>query len=93
MCSSQGVQVEAPLNHEQTYEVLRLLYELEECDDVGEVHHNAVLQDDVELKFTQFGKVMEYKKAFPEWDFGVFLVFPQFSRAEGQETQLWEHQV
>eukprot|EP00913_Durusdinium_trenchii_P012466 g11702.t1 len=40
------VQVEAPLSHEQSYEVLKLLHQLEDCDDVGEVHHNAVFDPD-----------------------------------------------
>ena len=29
------VEVEATLNHQQSYEVLKLLHELEECDDIG----------------------------------------------------------
>jgi len=58
------VQVEASLNHEQSYEVLRLLHELEECDDIGEVHHNAVFADDCELQYGNYGVVLEYSKAY-----------------------------
>lgn len=49
------------LNEEGTYETMRLLHLLEECDDVGEVSHNAILQEGVELVFNQYGKAMKYK--------------------------------
>ncbi|CAJ1332997.1 unnamed protein product [Effrenium voratum] len=58
------VEVEAPLGHEQTYEVLRLLHQLEDIDDVGEVHHNAVFNDEVELKFNAYGIPLAYATAY-----------------------------
>lgn len=58
------VQVEAPLSHEQSYEVLKLLHQLEDCDDVGEVHHNAVFDPDCELKFTPYGVPLAYTSAY-----------------------------
>ncbi|OLP95455.1 putative ATP-dependent helicase HRQ1 [Symbiodinium microadriaticum] len=58
------VQVEATLNHEQSYELLKLLHMLEDLDDIGEIHHNAVLADDVELKLSNYGVPLAYKSAY-----------------------------
>lgn len=58
------VEVEAQLSHEQSYEVMRLLHELEDCDDIGEVHHNAKFADDCELKFGNYGAVVAYATAY-----------------------------
>lgn len=58
------VQVEATLNHEQSYELLKLLHLLEDLDDIGEIHHNAVLADDVELKLSNYGVPLAYKSAY-----------------------------
>lgn len=43
---------------------MRLLHELEDCDDIGEVHHNAKFADDCELKFGNYGAVVAYATAY-----------------------------
>jgi YebC/PmpR family DNA-binding regulatory protein len=53
------------LSDKGTYQVLHLLHELGECDDVGEVHHNGILKDGVELQISQNnGKVVPVEKVF-----------------------------
>eukprot|EP00930_Biecheleria_cincta_P025935 TRINITY_DN1837_c0_g1_i2.p1 TRINITY_DN1837_c0_g1~~TRINITY_DN1837_c0_g1_i2.p1 ORF type:complete len:364 (+),score=83.03 TRINITY_DN1837_c0_g1_i2:63-1094(+) len=48
---------------EGTYNLQRLLHELEDLDDVGEVHHNAVLQEGVELEFSAYGAPLAWEKS------------------------------
>ena len=38
------VEVSATLNHQQSYEVLKLLHELEECDDIGAKAYDMEVQ-------------------------------------------------
>lgn len=55
-------EVPANLGEEGTYECKRLLHLLEEIDDVGEIHHNGILQEGVELKFNTYGIPLRYSK-------------------------------
>lgn len=48
--------IPTPLDEGKAYEVLRLLWALQELDDVQNVHTTAELPDDLELKFNTYGQ-------------------------------------
>lgn len=50
-------------NEESAYELQRLVYLLQELDDVQDVHHNAVLPEGLELKFNTYGIPLSYAQA------------------------------
>ncbi|CAE8613298.1 unnamed protein product [Polarella glacialis] len=56
--------LEVSLSEKSTYEMMKLLELLEDCDDVGEVHHNAILKEGVELKYSNYGIPLDYDKAY-----------------------------
>lgn len=60
----QGIKyvplTEAKLDEASSYEMKRLLFLLEDLDDVQEVHHNAALED-IELQFNPYGIPLAYK--------------------------------
>jgi len=52
------------LNEENSYEINRLLYLLQEIDDVQDVQHNAILPDGLmELKFSNYGIPLSHERA------------------------------
>eukprot|EP00933_Yihiella_yeosuensis_P063143 TRINITY_DN66227_c0_g1_i1.p1 TRINITY_DN66227_c0_g1~~TRINITY_DN66227_c0_g1_i1.p1 ORF type:complete len:351 (+),score=79.46 TRINITY_DN66227_c0_g1_i1:61-1113(+) len=55
---------EAIVSEKGTYELLHLFHELEELDDIGEVHCNAVLKEEVELQFSNYDKVIPSAKVY-----------------------------
>ncbi|CAK0811034.1 unnamed protein product, partial [Prorocentrum cordatum] len=48
------------LNEEGTYECMRMLHMLDDLDDVEDVHHNAILQEGVELVMNQYGLPLKW---------------------------------
>lgn len=52
--------VETQLNDNQTYEFKSLLWALNECDDVQDIHHNAILTDK-ELEMDTYGRPKKLK--------------------------------
>lgn len=56
-------EVEKNLDQRQTYDVMRMVYMLDDLDDVGEVHTNAVYEDGVELKFSAYNQPLSWETA------------------------------
>lgn len=56
----------AELKEEHAYELKRLLYLLEECDDVNDIFYTASIPEDLELKFNTYGTPFSYAKAQKE---------------------------
>eukprot|EP00401_Gymnodinium_catenatum_P077806 CAMPEP_0117592554 /NCGR_PEP_ID=MMETSP0784-20121206/72136_1 /TAXON_ID=39447 /ORGANISM="" /LENGTH=339 /DNA_ID=CAMNT_0005394367 /DNA_START=36 /DNA_END=1055 /DNA_ORIENTATION=+ len=54
---------EAELDEAGTYEMTRLLFLLDEVDDVQDVHHTGKMLDGVELKFNPYGMPFTYERA------------------------------
>lgn len=53
---------EVSVNTEATYNMQRLLHELEDIDDVDVVYHNAVLEEGVELEYNAYAQVIAWEK-------------------------------
>lgn len=54
---------EVQLDKQSTYIMERLLHELEDCDDVGEVHHNAVFEEGIALEFDTYGRPLSFERS------------------------------
>eukprot|EP00929_Paragymnodinium_shiwhaense_P029476 TRINITY_DN16877_c0_g1_i1.p1 TRINITY_DN16877_c0_g1~~TRINITY_DN16877_c0_g1_i1.p1 ORF type:complete len:380 (+),score=82.28 TRINITY_DN16877_c0_g1_i1:100-1239(+) len=65
--SSHGVEFlpvqQTQLGEEGTYCLKLLMHHLSDCEDVQGVYHNGILQEDVELKFSNYGIPFGYERS------------------------------